>query len=178
MSWHRTLSTLVLLLLAQCSGEACSCHYEARGPSTNLELRTREPPKGLPKDKQEDACDRGKAEACQNLAVNYEIGSGVTKNLTRAAELYELACRGGLNAACGYSPRPHHSHDSFVATASLDFNFARCDRGTPRHEIGCETVAQVLARRRSQRRDVVSAFPGPFRIERMSKSVVSYRSSP
>lgn len=45
--------TLGLLLLTQCSAEACGCHIETRGPSSNVEVRTHEPLQGIPEGKQD-----------------------------------------------------------------------------------------------------------------------------
>jgi TPR repeat protein/serine/threonine protein kinase len=50
-------------------------------------------------------CDRGAAEACYTLALLYEDGRGVAKDLARAATLHEKACDAGSAAACYASGR-------------------------------------------------------------------------
>jgi TPR repeat protein len=47
-------------------------------------------------------CDRHDAHACNDLAVMFEEGRGVPKDLPKAAMLYEVACNHGVLEACSF----------------------------------------------------------------------------
>lgn len=46
------------------------------------------------------ACDGGEAVGCSNLALIYEQGLGVARDLSRARTLYKKACDGGFKSSC------------------------------------------------------------------------------
>ena len=48
----------------------------------------------------QQACAGGDASACYNLGWMYDDGEGVTKDLSRAAALYEQSCTGGYARGC------------------------------------------------------------------------------
>ena len=47
-------------------------------------------------------CDAHDAQACNDLAVMFEEGRGVPKDLGKAAKLYEVACDHGVLEACSF----------------------------------------------------------------------------
>ncbi len=47
-----------------------------------------------------EACKRGRAEACTQVAAQFEAGRDVPKDERRAVELYEQACRRGDKVGC------------------------------------------------------------------------------
>jgi hypothetical protein len=46
-------------------------------------------------------CDRGDPGSCANLALMYDVGTGVKTDTLRAAQLFETACEAGNAPACG-----------------------------------------------------------------------------
>lgn len=46
------------------------------------------------------SCEGGESTGCGNLALIYEQGLGVTRNLPRAVALHKKACEGGLKSSC------------------------------------------------------------------------------
>ena len=85
------------------------------------------------------SCDDGNATACYNLGHMYEPGEGATRNLARAASLYEQACDGGSALGCSnlgglYFDGEGVSRD-FPRAASL-YQQA-CDSG---YAVGCHNI--------------------------------------
>ncbi len=49
----------------------------------------------------EEVCLRGSAKACSTAGYFLEVGQGVPRDVSRAAELYRLGCNGGDGRGCG-----------------------------------------------------------------------------
>ena len=85
------------------------------------------------------ACEQGDASACGVLALMFETGEGVTRNLERAAELYRRACDLDDMEACTILGSMHHRGEGVprdVARA-VSLHERACDGGEP---IGCESL--------------------------------------
>ncbi len=54
------------------------------------------------------ACEGGEAAACSNLALIYEQGLGVARDLRRAFALHQKACDGGFKSSCEHLPPLQH----------------------------------------------------------------------
>ena len=70
-----------------------------RGKSGSLKP-TRWKTKNRGKLKLTTACQKGRAEACNNLGVAYDKGTGVTQDYAKAVELYRKACDGQEAGGC------------------------------------------------------------------------------
>src|SRR5258706_15599828 len=55
------------------------------------------------------ACDKGLAQSCLELGVQYDNGTGVTKDATRAVALYQQACDGNSFQGCS-NLRPKYNN--------------------------------------------------------------------
>ena len=81
-------------------------------------------------------CDGGDLLSCNVLGLMYETGAGGTRDLTRAAHLYQRACDGGVTAGC---TRLQLTRESGVPVALAD-GFLRigwvadAETGAPIHE--------------------------------------------
>jgi TPR repeat protein len=51
------------------------------------------------------ACAGGDGEGCNDLAVAYEKGTGVTRDRRRSVELFKKACELGFQGACAKKKR-------------------------------------------------------------------------
>ena len=83
----------------------------------------------------EKACGLGYLQACNSLGVMHRFGSGVSKDLSRAAVLFERACNADLGHAClslaeaysdgeGVEKNPARALELFERSCALDTNYA------------------------------------------------------
>ncbi len=80
------------------------------------------------------SCDDGNATACSNLGFMYQNGEGVTRDLARAASLYQQACDGGNTLAC-YNLGMFYEHGEGVpqnSARAASFYQHACDGGLAR----------------------------------------------
>ena len=56
---------------------------------------------GQTTDELAQACDRGEAVSCDDLALRYQAGMSVNRDLERSGNLFQQACDGGVTL--GYS---------------------------------------------------------------------------
>lgn len=85
------------------------------------------------------ACDGGEVSACSVLALMFETGQGVTRDLARAAELYGQACQLGDMEACTILGSMYHSGQGVARdmARAVSLHEQACDGG---ELTGCEAL--------------------------------------
>ena len=85
------------------------------------------------------ACEQGDASACSVLALMFETGEGVTRDLERAAGLYRRACELDDMEACTILGSMYHRGAGVPRdlVRAVSLHERSCDGGEP---IGCESL--------------------------------------
>jgi TPR repeat protein len=85
------------------------------------------------------ACERGEASACSVLALMFETGERVSRDLERAAELYGRACELDDMEACTILGSMYHRGEGVTRdlARAVSLHERSCDGGEP---IGCESL--------------------------------------
>jgi hypothetical protein len=94
-------------------GSSNGCHFQKANTSSTLSgsSQTENPNENGGPAKPSDAeraatfkrgCDSGGLDACVNLAIDYRMGWGVSKDLSQAAALLKKACDGGNTNGCHF----------------------------------------------------------------------------
>ncbi len=90
----------------------------------------------------QQACDRGEADNCANLAAMYYSGDGVARNRQKAFQLFERACKGGDMTGCANLARMYELGEA-VGTdkARARQLYARaCEEGV---HMGCQAAKRL-----------------------------------
>jgi len=88
-------------------------------------------------------CDAGSADRCRRMAVSYEFGKGVERDLVRATELYEKSCAMGDSEACVAAGRMYEFHHGVAKNDAKAATFYEraCDH---QDAVGCANLAILL----------------------------------
>jgi Sel1 repeat-containing protein len=136
-SGRRTLPGLFLALAMGCGPGS---RPEAL-PSARPEARQgrAEPPSAA---RRRQACQAGDGGACNSLAVDYEYGHDVARDLVEAAALYAQACDAGDAVGCDNLGQMYAAGKGVAAAAPRAVAFYRraCDGGLP---LGCEHLRRA-----------------------------------
>ena len=109
------------------------------------------------------ACAQGDASACSILALMFETGEGVTRNLAGAAELYRRACDLDDMEACTILGSMNHRGEGVPRdlARAVSLHERACEGGEP---IGCESLGLMYEE-------------GTGVIEDLTRAADSYRSA-
>jgi hypothetical protein len=101
-------------------------------------------------------CDRGIASACATLAARMERGTGIPRDLTRAATLHERACELRDPGSCVLAARMHASGTGVTPnrTKQMELLVAACTLGDAS---ACSVAAKAFAAGAGVNRDQTRA---------------------